>query len=72
MTRRRLNALVVLGFGLVLAAFLVRAFGQLVVGPDRALALAGPIALLAAAVFGFVLAVWTLAATGVTDLRNAD
>jgi uncharacterized membrane protein YcjF (UPF0283 family) len=55
-------------FGLIFVSFLVRGFGQFVVGQGTALRLAAPIAFLAAVLAAGVVAFWLLARLGVTTL----
>lgn len=60
----------VLVFVLVLASFLVRGFGRLVVGADVAIRLATPIALVAVALVVFLVTFWVLAQLGITTLEE--
>lgn len=72
MRRSTLTKLSLLVFGLVLVSFIVRGFGQLLVGPRRATMVAGPIALLAAAVLLVVVALWGLGRVGVVSIEVAS
>ena len=70
----RRSTLVRLGlivFGLVFVAFVLRGFGQFVVGQRRATLVAGPVALLAALVLVVVAALWLLARLGVVVVVDA-
>ncbi len=70
MRQSTLTKLGLLVFGLVFVAFVVRGFGQFVVGPRRATLLAGPVALLAALVLLVVLGVWVLGRVGVVRIED--
>lgn len=70
MHRETLNLLTLLGFGLILLSFLVRGFGQFLVGPEAALGYAGPVAALAAAVILVTVLAWTLDRLGVVRLED--
>lgn len=72
MRRSTLTKLSLLVFGLILVSFIVRGFGQLLVGPRRATMVAGPIALLAAAVLLVVVALWGLGRVGVVSIEAAS
>lgn len=65
-----LTKLGLLVFALVFVSFLVRGFGQLLVGPARATALAGPLALLAALVLLVLVALWVLGRVGVVTIES--
>lgn len=65
-----LRTLALLVFGLIFLSFLVRGFGQFLVGMETALAVAAPIALAAAALLVFVVAYWLLARAGVLTLED--
>ena len=69
--RSTLVRLGLLVFGLVFVAFVLRGFGQFVVGQRRATLLAGPVALLAALVLLVVLGLWLLARAGVVEVIEA-
>jgi hypothetical protein len=70
MKRSTLVGLGLLVFLLVFVSFLVRGFGQFLVGMERALSLAAPIALGAAALLVFVVAYWLLAQAGLLTLEE--
>jgi hypothetical protein len=70
MKRSTLVGLGLLVFLLVFVSFLVRGFGQFLVGMERALSLAAPIALGAAALLVFVVAYWLLAQAGLLALEE--
>lgn len=74
MQRATLTKLALSVFGLVLLSFLVRGFGQFVVGQRMATALAGPIALLAGLVLVLVTGLRLLGHAGLIpiDPRDAD
>lgn len=65
-----LTKLGLLVFGLVFASFLIRGFGQFVVGPRRATMVAGPVALLAAAVLVTVVGLWLLGRVGLLSVES--
>ena len=69
MRQSTLTKLALSVFALVFVSFLVRGFGQFLVGPERAMLLAGPLALLAAAVLAVVVALWTLGRAGVVSIE---
>lgn len=70
MDRHTLNLLTLLGFGLILLSFLVRGFGQFVVGQRRALEFAGPIAVVAGGLLVVAAVAWTLDRVGVIRLAE--
>ena len=70
MNRTTLLNLALLVFVLVFLSFLVRGFGQFLVGTRTALALAGPIAFAAAVLLVLVLASWLLARAGILTLED--
>jgi Kef-type K+ transport system membrane component KefB len=70
MKRSTLVGLGLLVFLLVFVSFLVRGFGQFLVGMERALSLAAPIALVAASLLVFVVAYWLLAQAGLLALEE--
>lgn len=72
MRQSTLTKLGLLVFALVFVSFVVRGFGQFVVGPRRAMAVAGPLALLAAAVLATVVVLWVLGRTGVVRIDRDD
>lgn len=72
MQQATLTKLALLVFGLVFLSFVVRGFGQFVVGPRRATMVAGPLALLAAGVLVVVLALWVLGQAGLVSIETAD
>lgn len=72
MRQSTLTTLALLVFALILGSFLVRGFGQLVVGPALATRAAGPVALLAAAVLLVVVCLWTLGRLGLVEIEPPD
>ena len=72
MRQSTLTKLALSVFALVFVSFLVRGFGQFVVGPRTATLLAGPLALLAAAVLALVVVLWTLGRAGVVRIEVDD
>lgn len=72
MRRSTITSLALAGIGLIFASFLIRGFGQLLLGPRTALGLAGPVALLAAGVVLFVSMVWALAWLGLISLEGNE
>ena len=69
--RSTLVRLGLLVFGLTFVAFLLRGFGQFVVGARAATLVAGPVALLAGAVLVAVVGLWLLARLGVVDVEES-
>ena len=57
-------------FGLVFVSFAIRGFGQLLVGRQAAMVVAGPVAVLAAGVLLFVIVFWTLSLVGITEIER--
>lgn len=72
MHQSTLTKLALLVFGLVFVSFLVRGFGQFVVGPRTATLAAGPVAALAGVVLVAVVALWTLGRLGLIEVEAAD
>lgn len=72
MHQSTLTKLGLLVFGLVFVSFLIRGFGQLVVGPRVATAAAGPVAALAGGLLVVVVALWALGWLGVVEVEAAD
>lgn len=68
MRRTTLTALALAVFGLVFLAFVVRGFGQFLLGPRRATLAAGPVAILAAGLLVVVLALWSGARLGLISI----
>lgn len=71
----RQSTLIKLGllvFALIFVSFLVRGFGQLIVGPRRAMLIAGPVAVLAAAVLALLVVLWALARVGILQIERVD
>lgn len=62
--------LAMLVFGLIFVSFAIRGFGQLFVGRGAAMAVAGPVAVVAAGVLLFVLVFWTLSLVGITEIER--
>jgi hypothetical protein len=56
-------------FGLVFLSFLIRAFGQFLVGMGTATLVAGPVAVAAAALLVVVLGGWTLSKLGIVTIE---
>lgn len=69
--RSTLVRLGLLVFGLTLVAFVLRGFGQFVVGARTATLVAGPVAVLAGVVLVAVAGLWLLARVGLVDLVEA-
>ncbi len=59
-------------FGLVFLSFLVRGFGQFVVGSRTATLLAGPVAVVAGGLLLVVIALWGLGRLGVVVIETDD
>jgi len=59
-------------FGLIFLAFLIRAFGQFVVGTRTATLVAGPVAMLAGAVLLGVIGIALLAKAGLVTLEDGS
>lgn len=59
-------------FGLVLLAFLVRGFGQFLVGSRRATMLGGPVALLAGGLLVVVVSLWLLGRVGLLRIETEE
>jgi len=57
-------------FGLVLLSFLIRAFGQFLLGVRTATLVAGPVAVAAAALLVVVLGVWSLSKLGILTIER--
>lgn len=72
MRQSTLTKLALLVFALIFVAFLIRGFGQFVVGPRRATLLGGPLAVLAAGLLTVVLALWFLGKLGVLEIEPAE
>lgn len=72
MRRSSLTAMALGVFGLVLLAFVLRGFGQFLLGPRRAMLVAGPVALLAVGLLLVVLAVWSGARLGLIAVENGE
>lgn len=70
MRRDRFTLLALSVFGLTLASFLIRGFGQFAVSPRTATLLAAPTFLLALAVLAFVLGYWLLSLVGITRIEG--
>lgn len=70
MRRSTLTKLALLVFGLVFASFVLRGFGQFVLGTRGATLLAGPVALLGGGLLVLVLALWLLGRVGVIDVEE--
>jgi hypothetical protein len=72
MQQSTLTKLALLVFGLVFVSFVVRGFGQFVVGPRRAMLVAGPLAVLAAGLLGLVVALWLLGRAGIVRIDSVE
>lgn len=67
------STLTVLGlavFGLVILSFVIRAFGQFLLGVRTATLVAGPVAVAAAALLVVVLGVWGLSKLGIVTIER--
>lgn len=69
MQQSTLTKLALLVFGLVFVSFIVRGFGQFVVGPRMATMVAGPLAVLAGLVLLLVLVLWLLGWLGILAIE---
>lgn len=67
--RSTLTKLALLVFGLIFVSFLIRGFGQFLVGPRTATLLAGPVAMLAAVVLVVVVGLWLLGRLGLVTIE---
>jgi hypothetical protein len=72
MRQSTLVKLALLVFALVFVSFLIRGFGQFVVGPRRATMLGGPVAVLAAALLVVVAALWLLGRLGLIEIETDE
>lgn len=72
MRRATLTKLALAVFGLVFLSFLLRGFGQFVLGTRGATMLGGPVALLAGGLLLVVVALWLLGRLGVIEIEAAD
>lgn len=72
MRRATLTKLALAVFGLVFLSFLLRGFGQFVLGTRGATMLGGPIALLAGGLLLVVVALWLLGRLGVIEIEASD
>lgn len=72
MRRSTLTKLALSVFALVFVSFLIRGFGQFVVGPRRATMLGGPVALLAGALLVVVVGLWVLGRLGIVTIEADD
>ncbi|MFB6312076.1 MAG: hypothetical protein ABEH64_12955 [Salinirussus sp.] len=71
MRRSRFSLLGLLVFGLLFVAFVVRGFGQILIGQALSLRLAGIIAGAAGVLVVALVAFWILARLGVTSLEQS-
>lgn len=69
MQRATLTKLALGVFALVFVSFVIRGFGQFVVGPRTATLLGGPLALLAAILLVVVLGLWLLGRVGIIAIE---
>ncbi|NIS36443.1 MAG: hypothetical protein GWN07_36720 [Actinobacteria bacterium] len=72
MQRSTVTKLALAVFGLIFVSFLIRGFGQFVVGTRTATMLAGPVALAAAALLVVVVALWVLGRAGVITIEAEE
>ena len=72
MRQSTLTKLALLVFALVFVSFLIRGFGQFVLGPRTATMLAGPVAVLAAVVLTIVVGLWLLGRAGVVRIVEPE
>lgn len=72
MRRATLTKLALSVFGLVFLSFLLRGFGQFVLGSRGATMLGGPVALLAGGLLVVVVALWLLGRLGVIEIEAED
>lgn len=72
MRRATLTKLALAVFGLVFLSFLLRGFGQFVLGSRGATMLGGPVALLAGGLLVVVVALWLLGRLGVIEIEAED
>lgn len=63
-----MTTLAMLVFGLVFISFVIRGFGQFLVGPRTAMLVAGPVSVLAAGVLLFVVVFWVLSKVGLSTI----
>lgn len=70
MRRATLTTMALTVFGLVFVAFVIRGFGQFLLGPRRATLVAGPVALLAAGLLLVVLGTWVGARVGLIAVED--
>lgn len=70
MRQSTLTKLALLVFALVFVSFLIRGFGQFLVGPRTATLLGGPVALLAGALLVVVVSLWLLGRLGVVRIES--
>ncbi|MDZ7700886.1 MAG: hypothetical protein U5J98_01815 [Halobacteriales archaeon] len=72
MRRTTLTKLALAVFGLIFLSFLLRGFGQFVLGTRGATMLGGPVALLAGGLLVVVVALWLLGRLGVIEIEADD
>lgn len=72
MQRSTLTKLALLVFALIFVSFLIRGFGQFLVGPRRATLVAGPVAMLAAVVLVLVAVLWVLGRLGIVEIETHE
>lgn len=72
MQQATLTKLALLVFGLVFVSFVVRGFGQFVVGQRTATLVAGPLAALAGVVLVAVVVLWLLGRVGLVSIESTD
>lgn len=69
MYQSTLTKLALLVFTLIFVSFLIRGFGQFLVGPRTATLLAGPVAILAAMVLVLIAVLWILGRLGIVEIE---
>lgn len=69
MKQATLTKLALLVFVLIFLSFLIRGIGQFIVGQRTAMLVAGPIALIAAALICLVVAIWVFAWLGIASIQ---
>ncbi|MFB6362026.1 MAG: hypothetical protein ABEH59_12000 [Halobacteriales archaeon] len=72
MHRSTLTKLALGVFGLVFLSFLIRGFGQFIIGSRTATVLAGPVAVAAGGLLLVVIGLWGLGRVGVVRIESDD
>lgn len=70
MKQSTMTTLAMLVFVLVFISFVIRGFGQVLVGPRTAMLIAGPVSVLAAGVLLFVVVFWMLSKVGISVIAS--